>query len=90
MKITFDEGAFRREIEKQMQGALTDVSRTLERDLNGLSRSMKGQPLAETKARVKRTFESDGGSITDPELTEYAEAVQAGTNFHVNTGRLRL
>lgn len=90
MKITFDEDAFRGDIEKQMQGAMNDISRTLERDLNGLSRSMKGQPLAAIKARVKRTFESDGGSITEPELTEYAEAVQAGTNFHVDAGRLHL
>ena len=37
-----------------------------------------GHDLGEIKRAIVAMFKRDGGSITDPELTKYAEMVQSG------------
>jgi len=88
--FNFNANEFKRQIEREFQHAADDFGRTLERDLNALSRSQVGKPLADVKNTVQRVFRKNDGNITDPELTEYATAIQAGQQIKVNVQKIRL
>ncbi|WP_055567769.1 hypothetical protein [Streptomyces atriruber] len=76
--------------EKALQKVANDAARTLaanlSRELNALKPKFVGKPVDEVKKAVQHTWarHSGGGSITDPELTEFAEAIQAGNQVDVN------
>jgi hypothetical protein len=40
---------------------------------------VKGRPVAVVKPALRRAWERDGRTITDPELTEYAAYISEGT-----------
>jgi hypothetical protein len=73
----FDERA----LNKVMQDAAAQVSRQVTAQLDGLRTQYAGRPLPEIKAALQRTMRGNGGSITDPELTQYAELIQANTRI---------
>lgn len=79
MKSTFkfDERAFN----KLVQDATAKVSRQMTEQLDGLRAQYAGRPLPEIKAALQRTMRGNGGSTTDPELTQYAELIQANTRI---------
>ena len=71
--------------------ALNDIANDNQRAFDALSVELKGKSLDEAKRRVKQEWERDGGEITDPELTEYAELLIDGgrINFNVTPYRFR-
>jgi hypothetical protein len=81
-KLTIDEKA----LQKVANDAARTLAANLSRELNALKPQFEGKPLDEVKMAVQRTWarHSGGGSITDPELTEFAEAIQAGDQVNVN------
>jgi hypothetical protein len=69
-----------------------DLQREITRQLNPQLQKMfdavyercAGQPVSDVKAVLEREFERRiGGSITDPELTEYATAISSGRQLRV-------
>lgn len=82
-----DRRKLERAVEKEASKALRPLARDLEEMLNGMSREFQGRPVEEIKpvlvARWKKT--TPGGSITEPELTQYAEQIAAGGSFTMRT-----
>jgi hypothetical protein len=85
----FDSNQFKRELAQQVQSAVDDIGRQLERGLSSLSRTHAGQPLAMVKGAIQREFRKHDWTVTDPELTEYAEAIRAGKTIKVNVEKVR-
>ena len=62
-------------IKQTMQQDVKEVQRLFDR----LAVQYRGRPVAVIKPALKRAWERNGGKITDPELTEYAQAISDGT-----------
>lgn len=89
MKLGFNEKAFRREIEKQARGALRDETRRIQREMDRFTARYAGLPVEQVKPALKQMWERDGGSLTDPELTEYAEVISEGGQINFQLGDYR-
>lgn len=78
-------------LEKLANDSLKDIARDKQREMDRLSVELKGQPLMAAKARLKQVWERDGGVLTEPELTEYAELLVDGgrINFSAEPFHLR-
>ncbi|MEU5323023.1 hypothetical protein AB0G67_40665 [Streptomyces sp. NPDC021056] len=81
VKVTINKGA----LQKVARQATRDLASKLTRALNALTPQYQGRPLDEVKRAVQQTWarNSGGGSITDPELTEFAEKIAAGGRVEV-------
>jgi hypothetical protein len=90
VKVSFDTRGFERGIKKAAGEMVQKLAAELTKMLNGMSREFKGRPVEEIKPvlqqRWKRT--TDGGSITDPQLTQYAEQIAAGGSIKVTADKL--
>lgn len=75
-RIKFDDRALKKAVQKGVQTMADDLTRAL----NGLTSRYQGRPLEEIKPAIQREWakHSGGGTITDPELTQFAEQIQAG------------
>ncbi|MFD5848302.1 hypothetical protein [Streptomyces chartreusis] len=76
-----------RALKKMVQQGVKKMADDLTRALNGLTARYQGKPLEEIKPQIQRVWakHSGGGSITDPELTQFAEQIQAGGRVTVRT-----
>lgn len=88
-KFDFDPKAFERAIRKDVESHVQDVSREMTREFDRLSAQYAGRPVAEIKPALKRVWEKDGGSISDPELTEYAQMISDGTKIEFEAGKIK-
>lgn len=74
-----------KQVEKKVAPALEKQARQdLRKLLNGMSGEFAGQPVAAIKPVLQKRYAKatgGGGSITDPDLTAYAEAVSRGESF---------
>lgn len=85
-KFEFDEKAFKRAVGQQIEDHVKDVSRDMTRDFDRLHAEFSGRPVDEIKPALKKVWERDGGSISDPELTEYAQLISDGTRIAFEPG----
>ena len=70
--FSFDAKKFEREIMK-------DVRRETQKFFDSFARQHKGQPVAKVKAALARDWKRKmGGSMSDPELTDYAKLISDG------------
>lgn len=76
-----------RQLNKAVQGALGDVAADYQRMLDSLGRRYKGRPVSSIKPVLQREWKRVGGSISDPELTEYATLISNGTKIKMQVGR---
>lgn len=84
-KVTFNTNEFKRNLKKVANEAVGEVGRKLSTMLNGMSAEFKGRPVEEIKPVLQQRWASvAGGSITDPELSEYAAKISEGESFTVN------
>ncbi len=65
-----------------------DMAKNLQKDLqtffNRFSRRYKGQPVNLVKQALRREWKREtGGTITDPELTQYADVISSGAKITV-------
>jgi len=90
MSFKFDERALRQAVEREAQSALAQTARDFEHELDQLRIRYAGRPVSQIRPAVRQVFARRGGSISEPELTEYADAVRAGIKIHVNVGKFRL
>ncbi|MFJ1993061.1 hypothetical protein [Streptomyces asiaticus] len=83
-KFQFNEGAIKKVAEQRVAKLAADLTRKL----NALTAEYEGRPLDEVKTAVQQVWarETGGGSITDPELTQFAEQIAAGGQVSVQLG----
>lgn len=72
-------------VEKAYRQRASDMQATFDR----LGRELKGQSLDAAKSRLRREWARDGGSLTDPELTEWATALIEGTRIVLDVQPMR-
>lgn len=84
-KFEFDETALMREV----QPAVDQIARDMTREMDQLGTRYVGRPPAEIKPALRALFARDGGIITEPELTEYAEMISSGTRIEFITDKAR-
>lgn len=89
LKFEFDEQAFERAIRKDVEAHVRDVSREMTREFDRLHAQFAGRPVAEIKPALKRVWEKGGGSISEPELTEYARKISDGTKITFEAGPIK-
>lgn len=74
-------GNFERDLNKMLQGTMKDIASEYQKMFDSLSRRYKGRPVAEIKPVLRREWALVGGSISDPELTDYARLISEGTRI---------
>lgn len=79
----------KRAIERAIEPAIRDRARKFTRDYAAMGRRLEGKPLDEIKAELRRYHRSEGGEITDPDLTKYAELLQAGDTITFRYGGVK-
>lgn len=84
-KFEFDEKALKRELARQAQPEMDRIAREMTRERERL----RGLPIDQIKAALQRLFARDGGSITEPELSEYAQMIHDGTRIEFKADRIR-
>lgn len=52
-----------------------------------LGRQFKGRPDSEIKPALRREWSRLGGSLSDAELTDYAQLISEGTSIKMQVGR---
>ena len=72
-----------KELEKAVRPALKDIASDYQKMFDSLLRRYKGRPVSEIKPVLRREWSRVGGSISDPELTEYANHISEGTRIQL-------
>ena len=72
-----------KELEKAVRPALKDIASDYQKMFDSLLRRYKGRPVSEIKPVLKREWARIGGSISDPELTDYASLISEGTRIQM-------
>ncbi|WP_312722377.1 hypothetical protein [Mobilicoccus sp.] len=72
-----------KELEKAIRPAMKDIASDYQKMFDSLSRRYKGRPVSEIKPVLKREWARIGGSISDPELTDYASLISEGTRIQM-------
>jgi len=78
---------FERDLNKVLRGTMNDIASEYQRMFNSLGRRYKGRPVSEIVPVLRREWARIGGSISDPELTDYATLSGEGTPIEVQVGR---
>lgn len=86
MNVKFN-GDLEKIIADAAKGTMKQAASEHQKMLDSLVRRYKGRPVAEIKPVLKREWSRNGGSISDPGLTEYATLISEGTRFQVKVGR---
>ena len=84
-KFEFDEKVLKRELARQAQPEMDRITREMTREMERL----RGLPIDQIKPALQRLFARDGGSITEPELSEYAQMIHEGTRIEFKADRIR-
>lgn len=87
MEFHFDDDAFRRQVDQVAHHAVAQIGHDLQQLMNKMQVELHGLPLDEAKARLATawTAHTDGGHITDPHLTQYAEQLRQGGAIKIRT-----
>ena len=72
-----------KELEKAVRPALKDIASDYQKMFDSLLRRYKGRPVSEIKPVLRREWSRVGGSISYPELTEYATHISEGTRIQM-------
>ena len=80
-------GNWERDLNRMVQGAVRDVADDYQKMFDRLGRQYKGRPVNEVKAALRREWSRLGGTISDAELTDYAQLISEGTRIKMLVGR---
>ena len=72
-----------KELERAVRPALKDIASDYQKMFDSLLRRYKGRPVSEIKPVLRREWSRVGGSISDPELTEYANRISEGIRIQM-------
>jgi hypothetical protein len=76
-------GDFDLHIEALAAEATKGVATALQATLDGVAREYGGQPLDVIKPVLAKRWAETGGTLTDPQLTEYATILSEGGRIEV-------
>lgn len=62
---------------------INEIAKSYQGMFDRLGRQYRGRPVAEIKPVLQREWAAQGGSLTDPELTTYAEHISHGTRIEM-------
>lgn len=80
--LGFDSKDFERKVMNAAESSVRDLASQYERMFDSLRRRYTGRPVADIKPVLKREWARiNGGSISDPELTDYATLISDGTTI---------
>jgi|GEM_PF-948359 len=83
-------GDWEKQLNAAIKGGMDKLASDHTRMIDSLSRQYRGRPTEEIKPALQREWRRvNGGSITDPELTEYAQAISDGTKVTFRNGGVR-
>ncbi|MFE7845897.1 hypothetical protein ACFUTX_11990 [Microbacterium sp. NPDC057407] len=89
VSINFDERQFRRAVESQVQSDVDKMAAQWSRELENLRERMAGHPIDEIKPQLQVLFRRGGGTISDPELTEWAQLISDNTRITFKPEKIR-
>lgn len=88
-RVTFNTKAFERNLKKVANEGVQKLAGKLSTMLNSMSAEFTGRSVDEIKPVLQQRWRATaGGSITDPELTQYAEQIAAGGTFNIKADKL--
>jgi adenylyl- and sulfurtransferase ThiI len=76
---------FERDLKKAVAPAMRDLAAKRTRQYRDLSDHYTGGDIETVKRELVKLMKADGGSITDPELTEHAKAIVSGEGVEFRT-----
>lgn len=76
---------FEKQVRAVADRAVKDEAVKIQRLFDSLNRRYAGQPIEVIKPVLKREWQRNGGTLTDPELTEYATHISNGTKIRIRT-----
>lgn len=79
----FNEREFKHLMETEAQTAINDLAQQRTRELDQLRQQYTGHPVEEIKPALQSLFAKDGGNITDPELSEWAQLISDGNRIEM-------
>ncbi len=82
MELKFDDDALRR-LAKQVTEAKAEELQAM---VDGVVAANAGQPVEEVKVALQTAWEQTGGTISDPELTQWATAISQGRLIVIQPG----
>ena len=85
----FNEREFRRMVEQQVQSGVNDLARDWTRELDTLRARLVGHPVEEIRPQLQAMFARKGGSITEPELSDWAQLISDDTRIEFKPDRIR-
>lgn len=88
-KFDFDPKAFERAIRKDGEAHVQGLSSEMTRDFDRLHAQYANRPVDEIRPALKRAWEKGGGTIGEPELTEYAQMISEGTKIEFRAGPIK-
>jgi len=78
VEIKFDHQGFEQDLRKAVDRAVNGLAREYQRMFESLGRRYQGQPVEVIKPVLYRKWSRLGGSLSDTELTEYAQHISDG------------
>lgn len=76
-----------RNLNRIVHGAVKNIANDYQQMLDRISRRYKGRPVPEIKSALGREWSRLGGTISDAELTRYAQLISKGTRIKMQVIR---
>ena len=81
--FSFDSRDFERQVKKAAERGVRQIANEYQRMFDSLGRQYRGKPVEVVKPALRREWARIGGSISDPELTDYARLISEGTRIEM-------
>ena len=78
-------GNLERELQRAVQDTMTTLAKDYQRMRDQLGQQYAGAPVEEIKAVLRTRWSRISGTISDPELSIYAQHISEGTPITVRT-----
>jgi hypothetical protein len=80
-----------RQLARAIEPRMQEFVRRLQAAVDGLRPVYEGKPVEEIKPALQQAWANvnDGARITDPDLTEYAEAIRIGRPVEIRYGGIK-
>jgi hypothetical protein len=83
-------GSHTRESTRAIRHAAGLNARRLQRTVDRLGLELVGQPIALARERLQAEWRRTGGFLTEPRLTEYAQALVEGRSVTIASARIHV
>lgn len=91
-KATFSMNpGWERQLAQVIEPGMQELARRLQAAVDGLRPIYEGKPIQQIKPALQQAWANvnDGAQITDPHLTEYAEAIRIGRRIEIRYEGIR-